>query len=773
MSSPVEKTIVDDGKSNNADSLEEKAVDAAVNASKSNHLPEDVPSPASNKNLSATQAAKNAQILVKEDLGENPSLRNANNDSNGHIDVDNVVPVILAEVPDKGRRTAGPLLVAESETVRPHVAWEPEHRQYHDKVWGIVYLVAWMAFLACGFTLVANAHTRYTFHSVAADGNATEASTFNERTLRVVTDHYQADAQKCCATKATFLATQGDTTSGSIFDVCSELTLEDAGRRRGRRHLQFSTEDEDTTGTLSDSKFEFGDGMFDAFLDAPGITVTLCLLAIFCAILWVVLLKFFATPIVFCTEAAKVAFFLYLFITGIQERTTGAAIVALLCGIGVVVWDIFTYKQLIFAGKILSYAASSFQENLAMFCAFIPILGLYALHAYLFVLFYSKSFEVAEVKHVHECYFEEFCTSGCYFVSPSYTTGMVVYISLAYLWSVLLFYTMRLSIIANIVGSWHFHPEHQPGIARAIINTCTTSMGTLAAASLVQTIAEKLNRMLLTESMWYQCMNPIYWIIMPLYCCFGYFIKMFILMLTKFSVILHVFSGKSWFGSAKKVFSIMKRHFKGGFVTEYASRSVLMLGSYIFSISIYLIAWVWLDKEFHTETFIDVNDETILVIVWLFFALFNIWYPVLGIFLLVVLSRFLSKWEGLDPADWVTPFAATFVGCIAMMFFTYLAGIFLDTVDVLFLCFAIDRDNNVDMSDNEFAKLVQEGVPDVLAKPDLDGTVVENDVDGHFALVQEQPVPFADAQAPMVVVSGVEPIHANSQTTLEAQAVSK
>ena len=770
MSSPVEKTIVvdNDGKfNNNAGGLEEKAVDG-----NNNHLPEDVPTPASDKDLSVTQAAKNAAIFTKKDKG------NTNDD-------DDTVPVILAEVPDKtnGRRsTAGPLLVAESETVRPLVAWEPEYRQYHDKVWGIVYLVAWIAFLACGFTLVANAHTRYTFHTVSTDVNGSvtlePASTFNERTLRVVADHYQADAQTCCATKATFLATQGGTTTGSTFDLCSELTLDDAGQRRGRRHLQFTTyNDDDNNYIYSDSKFEFGDGMFDAFLDAPGISVTLCLLAIFCAILWVVLLKFFATPIIFCTEAIKVAFFLYLFITGLKERTIGAAIVALLCGMGVVAWDIFIYKKLIFAGNILSYAASSFQENLAMFFAFVPILGLYALHAYLFVLFYSKSFEVTEVKHVHDCYFEEFCTSGCYFVSPSYTTGMVVYISLAYLWSVLLFYTMRLSIIANVVGSWHFHPEHQPGIARAIINTCTTSMGTLAAASLVQTIAEKLNRMLLTESMWYQCFNPIFWIVMPIYCCFGYCIKMFILMLTKFSVILHVFSGKAWFGSAKKVFSIMKRHFKGGFVTEYASQSVLMLGSYIFSVSIYLIAWVWLDKEFHTETFIDVNDKTIMVIVWLFFALFNIWYPVLGLFLLVILSRFLSKWEGLDPADWVTPFAATFVGCIAMMFFTYLAGIFLDTVDVLFLCFAIDRDNNVDMSDNEFAKLVQEGVPDVLAKPDLDGAVVEPEIDGHVAHVvdqeQEQPASFTDAHAPMVVVTGVEPIHAVSQTTLEAQSVSK
>lgn len=43
-----------------------------------------------------------------------------------------------------------------------------------------------------------------------------------------------------------------------------------------------------------------------------------------------------------------------------------------------------------------------------------------------------------------------------------------------------------------------------------------------------------------------------------------------------------------------------------------------------------------------------------------------------------------------------------------MMMFNLLSGIFLDIIDTLFLCFAIDMDNNVDMSDNELASLVKE-----------------------------------------------------------------
>ena len=37
-----------------------------------------------------------------------------------------------------------------------------------------------------------------------------------------------------------------------------------------------------------------------------------------------------------------------------------------------------------------------------------------------------------------------------------------------------------------------------------------------------------------------------------------------------------------------------------------------------------------------------------------------------------------------------------------------LSGIFLDIIDTLFLCFAIDKDNNVDMTNSELASLVKE-----------------------------------------------------------------
>ena len=59
---------------------------------------------------------------------------------------------------------------------------------------------------------------------------------------------------------------------------------------------------------------------------------------------------------------------------------------------------------------------------------------------------------------------------------------------------------------------------------------------------------------------------------------------------------------------------------------------------------------------------------------------------------------------------WIPPLAATFVGCISMMFFAFLSSIFLDIITTLFVCFAVDKDNSVDMSGSEFEALAKESI---------------------------------------------------------------
>ena len=88
--------------------------------------------------------------------------------------------------------------------------------------------------------------------------------------------------------------------------------------------------------------------------------------------------------------------------------------------------------------------------------------------------------------------------------------------------------------------------------------------------------------------------------------------------------------------------------------------------------------------------------------------LFNVWYPILGIYIMIIVNQLLQTAGKSNNHLWIPPVAACFVGCIAMLMFTFLSAIFLDTIDALFLCFAIDKDNNVIIPDDEFATLLKE-----------------------------------------------------------------
>lgn len=73
--------------------------------------------------------------------------------------------------------------------------------------------------------------------------------------------------------------------------------------------------------------------------------------------------------------------------------------------------------------------------------------------------------------------------------------------------------------------------------------------------------------------------------------------------LTKCSIIPHVFTGGAFLKSAKNDFKILSRHFKGEFVTAVTAKTVLNLGAYAFSIAMGVAGWWLIDERFNCESF--------------------------------------------------------------------------------------------------------------------------------------------------------------------------
>jgi len=235
-------------------------------------------------------------VAVPESAGENPPPVVPGKSGGG----DEYGGNVFAESAEPQQQHTRVLVPTES-TVPPRVLWRKENRSYTDKIWGIVYALSFVAFLSCGFFLVANSKPRYEHDS---QGN------------RVISSHFRSDVESCC---------EGATSRDSFgFDLCSKLEQEEAS---GARRLQ-----------AGDSKYDGDEGIFDAFMEAPEIIVGLLAFAAFTALVWVLLLRFFSRPIVILTEVIKVGVFIYM---GVVQESTGTRVFCFFIAAGIIAYDVW------------------------------------------------------------------------------------------------------------------------------------------------------------------------------------------------------------------------------------------------------------------------------------------------------------------------------------------------------------------------------------------------------------------------------------------------
>ena len=378
-------------------------------------------------------------------------------------------------------------------------------------------------------------------------------------------------------------------------------------------------------------------------------------------------------------------------------------------------------RKIVLAIKIMEESVDALRTNPSVLAGGIFTKLIFALNAILFVFFYIKSFDVVQVKR-GDLYCNDtnkICHFDCHFSSPIYVNSMNVYLGISYLWTILLIDHIRLSIIAYIVGSYYLHPHNTPGLLRSILNTFY-SFGTLAFSSLFTHIGEQVNRIMYEPCCTNMCSTACLFIA-PLHiltCCFGACLKLLLQMLTKYAVVFHVFTGKQFIVSGKDSFRMLSKHWVGGFVNEVTSKSVLNLSSYVFSLFITMITWVWVNNRFDCSSLPTDEDVHSLgyFILFFLFTLFNLWFPVLGIYTSIVVNSVLQSGVGAKlQHQWVAPLSGIFVGCIAMLFFSFLAGIFSDLQIVRFFIYAVEKENAIKTSLNETFETILEDIPRLIS----------------------------------------------------------
>ncbi len=410
--------------------------------------------------------------------------------------------------------------------VLPRVFYK--NRSCFDLFWAVLYVVSFIAYLGSGIYMVAHTQPRYTI---------------NENGDKIVSDFFLNDAKKCC--------------SNGAGTICQHLGEDQ------NRYLQ-----------AGNSKFDGDEGIFEAFFEAPEIIMSLIGIAFGLSLFWVVLLRFLAKPIVILIEVFRVVVFVFLaFALGDGRVYFEFLILAAVS----LLYTLWIKDKLIFAADMISYSTVALKENPNILAGSLFFMIFYVGNSALFGYFFIMSANAVSVQNSN-IYIDAIADmddgnmtlNWCEFYPHPYLRGILPLLTFSYTWNLLLLEKMRLHIIAHIVGSWHFHPpDERIGVCTAMGNI-PKSLGTLSVSALISSIAERINKFM-TQGCFcstFGCswFGPNICIALPLHvlnCITCNLCKTLVMMLTKYSVILHVFTGDSFMHSAKGVFNILSRHFKG------------------------------------------------------------------------------------------------------------------------------------------------------------------------------------------------------------------
>mmetsp|Transcript_10685 Transcript_10685/g.26363 ORF Transcript_10685/g.26363 Transcript_10685/m.26363 type:complete len:616 (-) Transcript_10685:459-2306(-) len=230
----------------------------------------------------------------------------------------------------------------------------------------------------------------------------------------------------------------------------------------------------------------------------------------------------------------------------------------------------------------------------------------------------------------------------------------------------------KLSIVAHVIAQWYWHPAGQWGsgdskaaTGAALRHTLNTNFGTVSFAALIITLIEMLRSALNSKKR-----DNIFWCMLN---CIVQPILAMCEMFTRFATIAAAITGQPFVVAAKDIFGVLKRNFLQTYtlwwIPGFATGLTVFLFSLAWGVLSFFVAWVGNSKQ-------D-SDNQVAV-------------------------------------SWIT---ALICFLVMLLILSYAAGILLDCINCVYICFAMDRDQKVVTR------------PDIhtiyMALPTLQGAVVE------------------------------------------------
>lgn len=497
-----------------------------------------------------------------------------------------------------------------------------------------------------------------------------------------------------------------------------EEALEDAHQARHlaqRRRLEAHRNANASVWTLLEEK--------------PGAPACMILLTFVVGAVWVFALEKFSKPLIYATALLKVVLFAAL---GIWIKNLGGAdgtkMMILFFALAALSLFMFFYYRDAYdlSARIMTCSCEFLSENkgvwgvtLGVYVAYLGLLFFYTFCAMRSALIYEYVAPGTEMRGI------PVSGSGCSCnVAPAaWANNYVQFMCAMFIWITFFLNYTRLTVIATSVSNWYFHSNDPDRLSSPALTglkwALTTSSGAIAFGSLICSIVEKIKRTVNSRFAW--C-HPVGCLIKVIMICVATLIEA----VTKFALIVHVMTAKPFCDAVKDTFDLLKRRFMGAIIVDQAGEDCLKLGAYVFSLAFGFATWAWMDDALGLATLQagswDSYSFTFYILLVLYFVFSK--SPMVAIFVVAVITPILQAFECKPDGSGmcIQPSASSpnqygisaicapclaciFIGSVSHIIFDYMAHVILESMDSVFICYAIEKDANMQAAQPRFQEL--------------------------------------------------------------------
>ena len=405
------------------------------------------------------------------------------------------------------------------------------NRERTDTVWGVIFACCFTAWLIIGFAILGSHNTGIMTGGMAA-----------------------------CTARFPSVLTSNPTMScicaGKTQDVCAYAPAMPAdcvhGRRMFTHHRRLDSEDTNWD-------------IFAIFAHFPGFPVVLVLMTAAIAVVWVWALKRWSRPLIHATALLKPAVFILCGITFLRDGADGAVVAIFFIVAAIFIFLYLKYRaKYDLSARVMTASCECLGESRGVWrvasglqACYLVLLGFYTWVA-------CQTYNVSA--------WEKEETGQCWLEPAGWAISGQRFMAAMYVWVLFFFNGARLLAVSTSAVSWFFHSDDPTKMASPALQGAkwafTSSFGTISFGSLLVTLAHQVKASAQSKVAWCSPIGCALKLVFHyMHSCFA--------ALTKFCLIVHVFTAEPFCKSVSSTYNLIKRRFASAIIVDMAAEDCL------------------------------------------------------------------------------------------------------------------------------------------------------------------------------------------------------